>query len=347
MLKQMIKIIRLLGLRRAAAMKKHHEEGLKYIRGYAATTCWWILDVNGVIDRLEQAGSISIKELIKNKGWRPDILDAVLEYLDGIGLISLDGDVFSLTDSGRVLAAEPRGLFELTYAYEPCFANLEALLTGEKVFGRDIRRRITWVGVGSGRLCEQLPYPIMRRMVLDHGRRGVLDLGCGDMALPIGLCRMNDNIRCHGIDFDPDMIAFNHQQLAKQDFNGRLSCSQADMFTLENLPDNLPDFDCITACDTFHEYLQESERIVALLKTLQRRWPNAMFVIGEFCLQNPVWLRRHPTASLEHHLFHQLSRQQIGSAQQWRDIFRQADLKIAEENVFDMIGHGYFALKSA
>jgi len=344
MLKQIIKIIRLLGFRRAVAMKKHHEEGLKYVRGYAATACWWLFIANGVIDQLQQNNSVSTEKLASEKGWQRSVLDALLEYLDGIGLITRDGDRFSLTDSGRVLAAEPRGLFELAYAYEPCFTNLNDMLTGEKQYGRDIRRRITWVGVGSGRLCEQLPYPIMRKMVLDHGRRRVLDLGCGDLALPAGLCQMNHEIRCHGIDFDSDMIAFNNKQLARQDFGGRLSCSQADMFALDNLPAPLTDIDCITACDTFHEYLQYSGRIVALLQNLQQRWPKAMFVIGEFCLQDPAWLRRHPTASLEHHLFHQLSGQQIGSAPQWRDIFRRANLTIAEENVLDMIGHGYWAL---
>ena len=141
------------------------------------------------------------------------------------------------------------------------------------------------------------------------------------------------------------MVQYNVEQLAKNDYEGRLTVQKADMFEKFELPEKLAEVDCITACDTFHEYLDEPGKIVKLLKQLRERFAGAMMVIGEFCLQDADWLRRHPTASLEHHLFHQLSDQQIGSAQQWRDIFGQAGLKIVEEQVFELIGHGYFALR--
>ena len=92
-------------------------------------------------------------------------------------------------------------------------------------------------------------------------------------------------------------------------------------------------------------YLQDPQRLIDLMQTLKERFPQAMFVIGEFCLQDPQWLRKHRTASLEHHLFHQLSNQQIGTADQWRQIFRQVGLEILEEQIYDLIGHGYFALR--
>ena len=181
----------------------------------------------------------------------------------------------------------------------------------------------------------------MRRMVLDHHCKQVLDLGCGDLAFLAGLCRIDKNIKALGIDCSPEMIHFDEQQLKNHNFDDRLTLRQADMF---DLPEDLPRPDCITACDTFHEYLDNPEKIVELLKDLRRQFPRAILVIGEFCLQDPAWLRKHPTASLEHHLFHQLSNQQIGTAQQWRDIFTQAGLNIIEEQVFDIIGHGYFCL---
>ncbi|MFC1782546.1 class I SAM-dependent methyltransferase, partial [Planctomycetota bacterium] len=340
-----IKVIKLLGLPKAVRMKRHHDQGLKYVRGYAACCCWWTLLNEGILDKLEKEGQVDESELLQTYQGDTEVLEAIVEYLDGIGLLEYQNNRIGLSKDGQVLMAEPRGLLELLWAYEPCFSNLGELLSGKKMYGRDLERRITFVGQGSGRLCEQLPYPVMRRMILEQNSNMVLDLGCGDMALLAGLCRVNEEIRGHGIDNSPEMVRFNHDQLKQNDYDGRLTIQQGDMFALGELPKELPPIDCITACDTFHEYLQDQQRLIELLRHLKERFKGVHFVIGEFCLQDAGWLKKHKTATLEHHLFHQLSNQQIGSAQQWREIFHQAGLEIVEEQIYDIIGHGYFALK--
>ena len=141
------------------------------------------------------------------------------------------------------------------------------------------------------------------------------------------------------------MVRFDRERLAQEDYAGRLTVQQGDMFDLPALPEHLPAVDCITACDTFHEYLGEEDRLVGLFKDLRERFRGTYFVIGEFCLQDAEWLRRHRTASLEHHLFHQLSGQHIGTAEQWRRLFDRAGLDIIEEQIYDLIGHGYFLLR--
>jgi len=327
-------------------MKKHHEQGLAYVRGYTATCCWWTLQNQGFLDHLVETGSLDWRQYAQKQQWDEHVLEGIIDYLNGIGLLIQNNAQVVLSEAGKILLAEPRGLIELLWAYEPCFTQLPEMLSGEKKYGQDLQRRITYVGLGSGRLCEQLPYPVMRRMVLDHECKIVLDLGCGDLAFLAGLCRQDNQIRCHGIDFSEEMVQFDQKQLQTNNHNGRLTVQQGDMFALPEFPSELPQVDCITACDTFHEYLQDQQRLMDLLHALRKRFPQAVFVIGEFCLQDPNWLRKHPTASLEHHLFHHLSNQQIGSARQLRQIFQQAGLEIIEEQIFDLIGHGYFALKS-
>jgi len=345
MIGQIIKVIKLLGLSRAVRMKRHHDRGLRYVRGYAACCCWWALLNEGILDKLAMQGRIDWPAFLQTYQGDKKVLEAVVEYLDGIGLLEQQNNTLKLSPDGRVLMAEPRGLLELLWAYEPCLGNLAELLQSKKKYGRDLERRITFVGRGSGRLCEQLPYPVMRRMILEQGSKMVLDLGCGDMALLSGLCRMNAEIRGHGIDNSAEMVQFDRNQLSQNDYGGRLTVQQGDMFHLPQLPRELPPVDCIAACDTFHEYLQDQQRLVELLKQLKQRFTQVRFVIGEFCLQDAAWLKRHKTAALEHHLFHQLSGQQIGSAPQWRRIFREASLEIVAEQVYDVIGHGYFALR--
>ena len=345
MLNQIIKIVKLLGFKNALRMKKHHEQGLAYVRGFSAASCWWTLLNEGILDKLDHRQSLDWTRFLESFSGDREVLEAIVEYLDGVGLLEHQDDTLRLSEQGEVLMAEPRGLLELLWAYEPCLAHLGELLRGEKKYGRDLTRRITFVGRGSGRLCEQLPYPVMRRMVQDLKAKMVLDLGCGDMAFLAGLCRSDRNIRCLGIDNDADMIAYDQKLLRENDHAGRLFAQQGDMFNLPELSVNLLPIDCITACDTFHEYLQYPNRLIELLQQLKRRFAGVRFVIGEFCLQDPAWLKRHKTATLEHHLFHRLSGQQIGSAQTWRDLFQKAALEIIEEQVYNIIGHGYFALK--
>ena len=345
MFAEILKVIRLLGLRRAARLKRRHEQGLTYVRGYTATCCWWALLTSGFLDALQQAGRLEAPRFAAHQRWNPAVLEAILTYLDGIGLLRREGAWVALTPAGRVLLAEPRGLLELAWAYEPPLANLDALLRGDKQYGRDLQRRITYVGLGSGRLCEQLPYRVMRRMVLAQECKVVLDLGCGDLAFLAGLCRADPTIRCHGLDQSAEMVEFDRRQLQQHDFGGRLSVQQGDMFACPELPVGVSSVDCITACDTFHEYLPDAAKIAGLMRGLKERFPSAVFVIGEFCRQDPAWLRRRRTASLEHHLWHELSGQQIGAARQWRDIFRQAALHLVAEDVYDLIGHGYFTLR--
>ncbi|NIA20716.1 MAG: hypothetical protein GWP05_01840, partial [Anaerolineaceae bacterium] len=64
-----------------------------------------------------------------------------------------------------------------------------------------------------------------------------------------------------------------------------------------------------------------------------------------FCNQPHESLRKRPTAFLEHHLFHDLTNQKIGTADLWRRLFREAGFRIVEERIFNLVGHGYFALK--
>jgi hypothetical protein len=62
-------------------------------------------------------------------------------------------------------------------------------------------------------------------------------------------------------------------------------------------------------------------------------------------VQDEDWLRKHPIASLEHHLWHDLTRQRLISETQWRQVFDRAGMQVIDSRVFDLIGHGYFVLR--
>ena len=341
---QSLEIIRLLGLLPALRIKKRFDRALPHVRGYAVCSCLWALLETGVLDRLLGPEAVPVEELAS--GLERRVLDSVLEYLDGVGLVRVEAGRARATPRLRRLLAEPRGFFELTYAYAPVLSRLPDLLRGTARYPADVQRLGKYVGRGSGQLCRTLPYPVLADMLRRRGARRVLDLGCGDLAFLFYLCETMPEVRALGIDVDGPTAAYAKEVLAASPHAGRIEVRQADMFRLSEVARERPDMDAVVAVDTYHEYLGEGEeKVVGLLRTLRAEFPKALLYVGEFCKQPHEKLRRRPTAFLEHHLFHDLTDQTIADAPTWRRIFSQAGLAILEEKVFDMVGHGYFILR--
>jgi len=346
---QIYKIVRLVGLRRAARMKRRYDGCLWPLRGYVATKCLWTLLETGFLDELLSRGTVDLHDFAARHSLDVEPLKAICDYLDGIGWLRFDSREVQAGKFLLDLMAEPRGLYELGYAYEPVLQVLEKLLRRQAEYGRTVFRRTDWVGLGSGRLCEQLPYRVIGDLVRRFRGRKVLDVGCGDGSLMVHLASRNDRLTIVGIDIDEAALDLARARIRQAALTERACVVNLDMFALAadgELPDALDGVDTLTVCDTFHEYLWDGfERIEALLRGIKRRWPEATIVVGDFCVQPRHWLRRHPTASLEHHLWHDLTRQRLISEQQWREIFARAGLKVLAAEVFDVIGHGYFALR--
>jgi len=345
---EILDLLRILGVGKALRMNSRYQEAQPFIRGYAATQALWAVMKCGLADRLLDEDEVDVEAFAAEKKLDRHVLRSVLSYLDGISMLRYEEGRVRLLDQGRHFLEDTRGLFELTYAYEPLFANLDDLLAGRKAYGRDVERRIEYVGRGSGMLCRDLPYPVMADIIARHGCRRVLDLGCGDLAFLFFLCQALPEVTAVGLDLDAAMVAYSREQLLRHPLASRISVSEGDLRNLDALVSGgtLGEVDCVTAVDTFHEYLfQGTEEIATALAKLRRQFPQALFVIGEFCDQPHEQLRKRPTAFLEHHLFHDLTNQKIGSADLWRQLFRDAGFTILEERIFNLVGHGYFALK--
>ncbi len=346
---QLLDVVRLLGLPQAIRMKKRFDEALPHVRGYAVCSCLWGLLETGALDRLLEADETGVDELIAECGLNRHVAESILSYLDGLSLVRVEGGRVRVMPKLARLMAEPRGFFELTYAYEPVFARLIDLLRGDASYPDDVQRLGKYVGRGSGQLCRTLPYPILVDMLRRQGARRVLDLGCGDLAFLFFACEALPGLTAIGIDNDPPTVAYAREVLAGSPYADRIEVREADMFHLEDLAAAESGIDAITAVDTYHEYLRPDshETVVELFRKLRDEFSGALLYVGEFCKQPHEKLRRQPTAFLEHHLYHDLTNQTITDAESWRTMFREADLEIVEEKVFDIVGHGYFAVRPA
>jgi SAM-dependent methyltransferase len=332
------------GIRRLLRMRKKHALGLKYIRGYVVTTCFWTLSNSGFFSQLQKKGTVNLKEFARERGLDIETLRSICEYLDGIKILNCENDLCLLDRNGELLLQEPRGLFDLLYGYEPVFKELDALLCRKKDYGPDILRRGEAVAKGSGELGGQFPFLAVCELVYEHGFKRVLDLGCGDLKFLFLLCERPE-ITGIGIDKDEDTISAARNRL-KDCANGRISVQRGDMFAVEELAGAFPDVDAITAIDVFHEYLYEgTQPVVELLRKYKKHFPSTYLVVAEFFKLPRVWLRRIPTTTLEHHLFHSLTDQIILPIAEWVSVFEQSGYQIMEKKLVHAIGHGYFVLK--
>ncbi|MFH0964200.1 MAG: methyltransferase domain-containing protein [Planctomycetota bacterium] len=343
-LSQIWYLARLFGLRKLVRRFRRHQRALRYYRGYAVTEALWALLETGFLDELAaHPEGMTLAEAQTRYRFHPRVFASLVDYLDVLSILRCEGDRVRLDEEGKLLLAEPRGSFDLARGYEPIFRNLSAMLRGEALFGREVFRRGDYVAKGSGELGSQLPFPVLKRMILDAGAREVLDLGCGDLEFLFGIAE-GTQIVCHGIDMDADAVRHACGRLQGSPLRDRVSVEQADMFDVATLAQRFGGVDVLTAVDVFHEHLADGTgRIGKLLGDLRGSF-NARLAVAEFCRQPHEALRKRPTGFAEHHLFHNLTNQVILSADEWRRIFRNAGYEIEQERVIDLVGHGYFLL---
>jgi SAM-dependent methyltransferase len=344
-LKQLAGLIRLFGLRTLVRRKRRHDLALPHLRGYVLTHVLWTLTQEGFLDRLVATGELSVPAYSRERHLAQHVLESLCVYLDALKLVDYEDGTCQATGRLVDLLSEPRGVFDLTYGYEPIFAALPALLAGTKQVGRDVNRRGDYIARGSGELGLQLPFPVMCDLIRGLGARRVLDLGCGDLEFLFLLCEELP-VRCVGIDKDPATVAYAEKRLRESRFADRIEVCEGDMFAVDELRRRWGDAEVLTAIDVFHEYLLQGEsRIRGLLEELRRAFPRSAVVVAEFCLQPRERLRRRPTAFVEHHLFHDVTNQVILPASRWRELFRGGGYQVVTERVFDIVGHGYFVLR--
>lgn len=338
-------LIRLFGLPRLLRMKRRHDRWLPTVRGYALTRAIQALLDIGLLDALADGSVIDVNAYAREHGLDAHVLEALCEYLHCLRVLDRSVNGYTLSKIGQTILAEPRGTFDLCRGYTPVLAQLEDMLRGKKQYGVDVSRDLYYVAKGSGELGMQLPFVVMKDMILSHGFKSVLDMGCGDAEFLLYIAEGTD-IECYGFDVSEHAIEAARHAIASHELGNRVHVQCADMFDIEKISSLWPDVEVFTADDVFHEYFRDQkERIVDLLRRYAEAMPQTAFLVAEFCRQSDEWLRKHPTAFVEHHLFHKLTNQEILSAEELRSLFRSAGYKIEDERVLDLVGHGYFLIR--
>lgn len=327
-------------------LKKAQVLGTPIERGFLATRVIQALFNVGFLDELAKGNGVFLQDFAQQNHLDLRILRLLADYLYALGFLEREQDRYSLGGKGKTLVETLRGTFDILYAYEDLFHNLEAMLKKEKAYGREVKRRPEFVGKGSGQSAKLLPFPMAADLVKRNGFVKVLDLGCGDGEFLISLCRGGQAFRGYGVDLSPEVVALTERRLLQEGLEDRVKVMVGDIFNLQSIRDQMGLPDAATLFYVLHEFFWGGRQTVLdLLRDFRKVFPGVPLIVCEITQLQPEDFRKRPTIILEHHLFHDLSQQGSIPREEWKRIFSESGLRLVEELRLDFSEMSIFHLQ--
>ena len=335
-------ILRVLGLKALLRSARTRRWSDRTLRGFYSTQAIITSFRLGLFDALRSSSSIYIAAFVSDRGYNRKTVQILVDYLQELGLIRGSGDIYSLTTDGRLVTEDMVGVFDIAYAYQDVVHGLEAMARGEKVYGRELTRRLDYVAKGSGEIGRLFAFPMVAAELAQYRYRCALDLGCGAAVFLIDLCRRNPDLRAYGIDVAPEAISQGEAALVEAGLQARVQLFEGDIFNLTPLAERLHDVDVITSVYVLHEF---QERIPQVLEQIRAAFPGVPLVMCEVIRHTPEQLAAQPGGVMEIQFFHELADQRLFTLEEWRAMFRQAGLQDVTEHYLASVRTCIFTVK--
>ncbi len=331
---ELLKIARVLGWRNLLKMRRAKRVGGdEFIRGFFATpTIIALLNV-GFFDTLLKERRVNIQSFASEQGLNLDILKPLCEYLYEIKALDKEGMSYTFGPTGQMLAEMVRGSFYSAAAYSPVFFNLEPLLRGQSTYGEDIKRDTAMAAAGSGAVGKLFMFPIVQELLNRNGFTKVLDLGCGDAAFLVDLCKADPGVTGYGIDLSAEAIADGCRNATQENVQDRIHLVAEDMFKLDSVAEQFKSVQAATSFFVLHEFLRNGRgRVVEFFKTFREAFPGTSLIICESVRHTPEQIRKRLGPLAEFQLVHDLTGQNPITRDEWRSAFTEAGFTSVEED---------------
>lgn len=300
---------------------------------HATLECLLALHARGVLEALPTHGDgADVETLARERGCDPRILTALLDYVAlTTPLVTREGHRYKAQPEtrGRIVGF----VLDMATAYAPVFRSLPELLSGQKVYGRDVQREGDALGRASG-FATRATIPIIARRFDERGVRQVVDFGCGGGEVLMSLCEKSGRHGV-GVDIDAGAAALTRQRLQTRGLADRVTVVEADMADPQPL-DAIAFESPLGVCSVgvVHEFLRDGDdALVAVLSGWRRRFAGAVFCIAEFDAASFDEMKAGDEETLlgasYYQLIHPLSGQ--GDPQpeaRWRELFARAGFRV-------------------
>lgn len=344
---ELAKTVRRFGIPYMLRLQKSYRTGWdELIRGYFETTTLQALLNVGLIDEMKKSSSVDIEDFATRAHLEIDVLRPLCEALYCVGMLDHSGSGYRLSEKGLGVVELLRGWLEVCYGYSEVFHSLEPLLRKEKVYGQDFYRRSDFVARGSGEMENLLFFPMVNDLIIAHGYKRILDLGCGDGTFLRHLCKLNPEVQCFGIDLAPAAVEEGNRSLREACLEGRIRLFALDISKIEEVSGALKEVDAATMFFVLHELLYFGEDVLLdFLKNFRRLFPDAPLIAVEAVRPTVEELRRHPGISVYYFLYHDLTQQKPVDAATWKHLFRTAGFQSIEERNLDFAKAAIYILR--
>ncbi|MDO8561003.1 MAG: class I SAM-dependent methyltransferase [bacterium] len=245
---------------------------------YLVVQIGFALERIGFFKLLEERGKINFKEIVELLKVREDYLRVCTDFLwAASSILERDKDFFSLK-----YKTVGRGLWWLA-AYKPVLDNLAGLLTGEKLYGRDVKRIGHYLQKASD-LSNQDAADKALYLLRNEG--GILvDMGCGSAHTLITYCQEKAGRYGVGIDVDPETVQEARRHVKGAALEGSISIVESDAFEVERWRDAvLKKQKVLFLLNTvLHEFFRNGDEAVAgFLQELKKEFQDSKLIIIEF-----------------------------------------------------------------
>jgi len=339
---EIFSLTKTIGIKNLIELVLSKKQNSNHVRGFFVSSCIGTLLKIAFFEQILKNGEVVIDDFCKEHDYDLYSLKAICDYLVSVSLFESSGSKYKIDHSFHITSSI--GAYQFINAYLPVFANLEGLLRKEKRYGEEIKRDIRYVTIASAETEKIIPYPYARKLIKKWKCNSILDLGCGNAAF---LIYVSDSLskKSYGVDISETAIKEANGNIKRHNLSKRLSVFQSDIRTLDKLESNP---DVLTALYIFHEFIDDEKdlgKLSDILLYLKRNFPTSKLIVLESCKYGPSVLQENKSLIAEHHLFHRLSKQNLLSFQDWKNLFVASDYKILEAIELKIAGQGFFVLE--
>lgn len=257
--------------------------------GYLGANVAFAMHELGLFDQLSGDTRTTTADLAARAGADHALLGALLQAAQRLGYLERDGgDGIALTREGAELARF-QGFFTWAVGgYGELLGQLAPMARRARAFAMDVLRDEGKVAVGAGEVDATLMVPILDQVLDSLEPRLIADVGCGNAARLIRLCRRQPGLAGIGVDISEDACALARKAVAAAGLQQRISIACGDVLALQGQTAGPAagggEVDLVSSFFMLHDLLARFERPSAALEALRKAFPTA----GHFLLADTV-----------------------------------------------------------
>jgi len=255
------------------------------VNGFALAQAIFAFSCSPMLADAERDGFVAAEAAARTHDLVPRHAAGLLRFLATQDLFKEEqGEVFWLTPRGRA-AFSPGALGWLRMfvgGYGPLMTNALDLLTGKRLYDRDVHRDPFFVATGSSMvtnaILDEAPYRVIER----YRARTVADLGCGAGRFLIEWARRHPENRGVGVDIAPQAVEASSQRARDSGVGDRVRFVVGDGFDLSGVARQCSDVDLFYSFAMEHEVLRSGEQAVLdHIDQMSDLFPGKRYLMGE------------------------------------------------------------------